>query len=63
MPLSDSDVFDRSFYERLVRELEEMATAVRDRPEINHKTAARLEAIANEIRRGAKLEPPGPPRK
>jgi hypothetical protein len=57
MPVEARDVPNREFYERLVKELEEMADAVRRRPEINHQTAARLEAIAEEIRKDAKLDP------
>jgi hypothetical protein len=49
------------FYARIVKELEEMAEHVRHRPEINHKTAARLEAIAKEIREDAKLGLTNPP--
>ena len=53
MPSDSKELPD---FARIVAELEEVADHVRNRPEINHQTAARIQAIADEIRRDAGLE-------
>jgi hypothetical protein len=57
MPPNDARVPDAAFYQRVVAELEELAQVVRRRPDINHQAAARLQAVADDIRRDARLEP------
>jgi hypothetical protein len=59
MPFDSKELPD---FARIVAELEEVADHVRHRPEINHRTAARIDAIADEIRKDAGLGA-RPPRK
>ena len=52
MPFDSKELPD---FARIVAELEEIADHVRHRPEINHQTAARLQAIADQIRKDTHL--------
>jgi truncated hemoglobin YjbI len=46
-------------YERMAGEFEAMARAIRDRPEINHQFAGRLERLARQMREDqARIFPP-----
>ncbi len=45
----------KSFYERVVREIDAVADLVREHPELNHHAAERLAKIAQEIRKDAGL--------
>jgi hypothetical protein len=62
MSLRKAKALDTAFYERVVAELEELVRMVRERPEMNHHAAERLQGVADDIRRDAGLEPPRPTR-
>jgi len=54
----------KTYYERIVEELETVAESIRLHPELNHQAAERLLTIARDIRQDAGLpkqgrKPPG----
>ena len=61
-PAHPAEPQDPAYYERVAEELEEIATMLRQRPEMNHGSAERLFKIAANIREDAGLIPRNPTR-